>query len=211
MKASMLAILFVVLPVFQVSALDQTPAEDKAPSGLVKWQDSEAGQFVFFAVLEGLYRDGVPSEVVDLVVNPKRDMDNKVKHVFVFECDICHAAYEAFVLYSKRQTFQKTAGRDTFGKGVDPHIVENLKSEQACTRVFALGDLIRPWIVARVDLLKMSEEKQKELIAMLLKYKDEARPKLGKLRHTDPLYKDWSFYGSCQACEAASNIAKNMR
>ena len=78
--------------------------------------------------LEGLYRDGVSSEVVDLIVNPKRDMDNKVKHVFVFECDICHAAYEAFVLYGKRQTFQKTAGRDTFGKGVDAKIIEELKN-----------------------------------------------------------------------------------
>jgi hypothetical protein len=182
------------------------PAED-----LVKWQESEAGQFVFFAVLEGLYKDGVPKEVVDMVIDPPRSLDNKVKHSFVFQCDICHAAYEAFVLYSRRQTFQKSAGRDTFGKGVNEKIISGLKAEEASVRVFALGDMMRPWIAARVEQMKLSKEKQEELVATLLKFKGEARTKMGKLRKEDLAYKDWFFYGGCQACEAATEIESKIR
>jgi hypothetical protein len=210
MKQIMLAILFVLAPLVagaeELKSINAKPADE-----LVKWQDSEAGQFVFFAVLEGLYRDGVPNEVVDLIVNPKREMDSTVKHVFVFQCDICHAAYEAFVLYSRRQTFQKSGERNTFGKSFDPKILGELKSNDARTRVYALGSMIRPWIAARVDLLKLSKEKQEELVATLLKFKGEANTKLSALRQSDPLYKDWIFYGGCQACEAATNIAKNWR
>lgn len=207
----MLAVLFVLPPVFSVGAEDQAKTESTSSGEFVKWQDSDAGQFVFFAVLEGLYRDGVSSEVVNLIVNPARDMDNQVKHAFVFQCDICHAAYEAFVLYSRRQTFQNSAGRDTFGKGVDARIVEGLKSAEAIKRVYALGGLIRPWIAARVKLLKLSREKQDELVGTLLKFKEEANAKLRKLRKDDPLYKDWTFYGGCQACEAATEISSRSK
>ncbi|MEI6235005.1 MAG: hypothetical protein WCT04_18265 [Planctomycetota bacterium] len=182
----------------------------KPADAVVKWQDSEAGQFVFFAVLEGLYRDGVSNEIVDLIIDPPRDMDNKIKHTFVIQCEICHAAYEAFVLYRRRQTFQLSAGRDTLGKGADVKIVENLKGD-APKRVFALGALIRPWIMARVELTKLSREKQEELMKTLVAFKKDAGMKLGKLRRDDPLYNDWNFYGSCQACEAATEISRNIQ
>lgn len=211
LNGSMLAIVFVLLAVFNANGAELAKTEERSSGELVKWQDSEVGQFVFFAVLEGLYKDGVSSEVVDLVINPAKDIDNKVKHTFVFQCDICHAAYEAFVLYGRRQAFQKTGARDTFGKGVDARIVEGLKSPEARTRVYTLGGLIRPWIAARVELLKLSKEKQDELVVTLLKFKEEANTKLGKLRSEDPLYKDWMFYGGCQACEAATEIARNNR
>jgi hypothetical protein len=207
-------LLAVVLALAAVLVGDGTvsfAAEEKPAAGLVKWQDSEAGQFVFFAVLEGLYRDGVPNEVVDLIIDPPREMDNKVKHTFVFQCDICHAAFEAFVLYRRRQIFQKSGERDTFGKGVNEDIVKRLKDGDAVTRVHALGALMRPWILARVEQMKLTREKQEGLVTTLLNFKAEANDKLRLLRVNDPLYKDWMFYGGCQACEAATDIHRHLQ
>jgi hypothetical protein len=210
-RLTLLSALSILLFNASIYAAEQPVAAKILGEETVKWQDSETGQFVFFAVLEGLYKDGVPNEVVDLVINPSRTMDNKVKHCFVFQCEICHAAYEAFATYRLRQPFQKSAGRDTFGKGLSEKITRNLKSDDAATRVFALGDMIRPWILQRVEQMKLSKEKQEELVAVLLKFKDDARTKLHKFRAEDPLYKDWMFYGSCQACEAATEIEKHSR
>lgn len=207
---AVLAALFLLWAMNVAEAVEAPKAVAGSAGVDVKWQDSEAGRFVFFAVLEGLYEDGVSKEVVDLVINPTREMDSKVKHAFVFQCDICHAAYEAFVLYNRRQTFQRSSGRDTFGKGVGEKF-ENLRSADAMTRVHALGDMIQPWIVARVVKMKLSNEKQDALVETLLKFKEEANNKLSTLRREDVLYKDWAFYGGCQACEAATAITKLNR
>ena len=89
------------------------------PVPTAEWRNDPACQLIFFAVLEGLYRDGVPDTVVDLVVPPKSELDTNVKHCFVFRCPMCHAAYEAFVLYKNRQGFQGSGEKkSTFGKNV---------------------------------------------------------------------------------------------
>lgn len=209
-RANLLSVIFLVM-VSSAQGGETTKPAKGAPSEDVTWQDSEAGRFVFFAVLEGLYEEGVSKEVVDLVINPAREMDNKVKHTFVFQCDICHAAYEAFVLYSRRQTFQRSSGRDTFGKGVDEKTIHALKTGDATARVYALGSMVRPWIAARVVKMKLSKEKQDELVQTLMQFKHEADKKLSTFRKEDALYKDWIFYGGCQACEAAVEIAKMNR
>ncbi|MFP6900082.1 MAG: hypothetical protein VCA36_04010 [Opitutales bacterium] len=37
----------------------------------VEWQKEEMCQFVFFAVLEGFYRDGIQNEIVDAIIGDK--------------------------------------------------------------------------------------------------------------------------------------------
>ena len=119
----------------------------------VEWQKEEMCQFVFFAVLEGLYRDGIQNEIVDAIIGEKiLKKDDKVKTHFVFRCKLCHATYEAFRTYRNRPAFMQTKGASTFGKGA--------------------------------DLLKTHK------------------------RAKDGFYLDWSFYGSCQACEAAKDLGK---
>ena len=101
------------------------PAETKAAAPLpaasveppsAQWRTDPACQLVFFAVLEGLYTDGVPDEAVNLIVPPDAGGDG-VKHSFVFRCPLCHAAYEAFVLYQNRTAFNGSGEkRSTMGK-----------------------------------------------------------------------------------------------
>src|SRR5688572_10638658 len=68
------------------------------------WPETRAGQLIFFAVLEGLYRDGVINGDVDLIIPPgeggKPAFDQET---FVYACPLCHPAFEAFRLYRQRQ------------------------------------------------------------------------------------------------------------
>ena len=102
----------------------QVLAQDKPKPGTtarnVEWQKEEMCQFVFFAVLEGLYRDGVQNEIVDAIIGEKiLKKDDKVKAHFVFRCKLCHATYEAFRTYRNRPAFMQAKGVSTFGKGAD--------------------------------------------------------------------------------------------
>lgn len=176
------------------------------------WRDDPVCQMVFFAVLEGLYTDGVSDEVVDLIVPPKTDLDNNVKRCFVFRCPLCHAAYEAFVLYQRRQAFNGTdEKKSTFGKGVDKGIIEALKSDEAHTRVFAMGRLIRPWIQRRFDMMNLDAEQKQAMLDKLIAYAGAGNTMFGEYRNDkNSVYFEWQFYGGCQACEAAKDISRRM-
>jgi hypothetical protein len=79
------------------------PAANHAPTS---WPESRASQLLFFAVLEGLYRDGVSNDDVDLIIPPTQSGKPRFdpEH-FVYACPLCHPAFEAFSLYRKREAF----------------------------------------------------------------------------------------------------------
>ncbi|HYE19935.1 MAG TPA: hypothetical protein VEA69_15910 [Tepidisphaeraceae bacterium] len=176
-----------------------------------KWRTDPACQLVFFAVLEGLYTDGVPDEAVNLIVPPDAGGDG-VKHSFVFRCPLCHAAYEAFVLYQNRTAFNGSGEkRSTMGGAFDPKVLEGLKSKEVRTRVYTMGAMIRPWIERRMRMTQMGEAEQKALLKRLLDYAAEG-DKLFRTLRAEPgsVYREWMFYGGCQACEAAQHVGSKM-
>jgi len=178
----------------------------------VVWQDDPVCQFVFFAVLEGLYQDGIQDEVVDLVIGKSGDQDPNVKRSFVFQCELCHATFEAFVLYRQRQTFNNSEGKTTFGPGVSESIVENLRSPTTRNRVYAMGSLIRPWIQRRIEAQRLTRDELIELHDRIAEYAEEGKRLLSNHRASgDAVYVDWNFYGSCQACEATQDIATKLK
>ena len=173
----------------------------------VVWQNQELCQFVFFAVLEGLYRDGIQNEVVDAIIGELAEKEtDKVKTHFVFRCELCHATYEAFRAYRNRPAFIDAKSQTTFGKGTDLKILEELRSEDARTRVYAMGRLVRPWIMHRIEETRRTDEEKTAMKEQFAKYAREGRKLLDKHIKADPLYIDWSFYGTCQACEAAEDL-----
>lgn len=181
------------------------PAPEKAH---VVWQDDPLCQFVFFAVLEGLYRDGVQNEVVDAILAADVDSpDDKIKRCFVFKCELCHAVYEAFNLYRARPPFANAGGKVAFGEGVDPAILEKLEGDDVRARVYAMGSLIRPWIQHRVEGTRMTDAEKAAMKKKFKEYAKEGTELLSKFRR-DPgsVYIDWNFYGTCQACEASKDF-----
>ena len=176
----------------------------------VEWQKEELCQFVFFAVLEGLYRDGIQNEIVDAIIGEKiLKKDDKVKTHFVFRCKLCHATYEAFRTYRNRPAFMQTKGASTFGKGSDLKLLKKLGSNDARTRIYAMGGLVRPWIMHRIKETRKTPEEKTAMKKQFEKYAQEGANLLKThKRAKDGFYLDWSFYGSCQACEAAKDLGK---
>jgi hypothetical protein len=208
--ARSIAIALSVFSLFTNLGLAEEPVEK--PKDTVVWQNDEMCQFVFFAVLEGLYRDGIDNQVVDAILGDMRkgkDDDNKLKSHFVFRCELCHATYEAFRAYRERPTFLQSGGKSTFGEGkTDAKIVADLRSENARTRVYAMGSLVRPWILHRIEETRKTDVEKKQMKERFEKFAKEGGKLLNNLRETDELYLDWGFYGSCQACEAAKDLGK---
>ena len=207
MKTTLIA-LFALALCLPLSAQDK-PKPDAAKSNL-EWQKEEMCQFVFFAVLEGLYRDGVQNEIVDAIIGNKIEKkENKVKSHFVFRCKLCHATYEAFRTYRNRPAFMQTKGASTFGKGADLALLKQLGSKDARTRIYSMGALVRPWIMHRIKETRKTPEEKTAMKKRFEKYAQEGANLLRThKRAKDGFYLDWSFYGSCQACEAAKDLGK---
>jgi hypothetical protein len=209
MKLHLLTISLSFLFALQSPTLAADPklgAEKKS----VAWQKDEMCQFVFFAVLEGLYRDGIQNEIVDAIIGDRVEKkEDKVKTHFVFRCELCHATYEAFRVYRNRPTFTDAKGASTFGKGIDLKLLKDLRSKDARKRVYTMGALVRPWIMHRIEETRKTPE---EKTAMKKKFTDYAQYGAKLLnahkKAKDGFYLDWRFYGSCQACEAAKDLGK---
>ena len=207
MKITLIA-LFALALCLPLSAQEK-PEPDAAKSNL-EWQKEEMCQFVFFAVLEGLYRDGVQNEIVDAIIGDKiAKKENKVKTHFVFRCKLCHATYEAFRTYRNRPAFMQTKGASTFGKGANLALLKQLGSKDARTRIYSMGALVRPWIMHRIKETRKTPEEKTAMKKRFEQYAQEGANLLRThKRAKDGFYLDWSFYGSCQACEAAKDLGE---
>jgi hypothetical protein len=177
------------------------------PSPTADWYKDADCRLVFFGTLEGLYEDGISNDVVDLIIGKESKVSNKVKHDFIFRCKLCHAVYEAFVLYRQRQVFNGS-DVDTFKKGaVEPRIVQALKSDNARTRVYAMGELVQPWIKSKLLALKITDQEMVAFQRRLTQLVKEGYRLTHSHRATDPEYGDWGFYGACQACKAVETVS----
>src|SRR5260221_7841590 len=110
-------------------------------SGVVKdWKADPACRLVFFAVLQGLYEDGVSDEVVNSIVPADKKGREKMRHSFVLDCPLCQPAYEAFCAYQSRPRF---LDEGKLGKGLPEKTVEGLMSKKISTRLITLRGPIR--------------------------------------------------------------------
>src|SRR2546427_11886559 len=131
----------------------------------VPWVQSRASQLVFFAVLEGLYRDGVSNEVVDSIIPPgKNGKDRFDSEHFVYACPICHPAFEAFRLYRQRGDFYGLKSPvDTFGPGLDHAVSVRLQRHDPEERRKAIEELIDHWVKQRLDLMRLAEAERQAI------------------------------------------------
>ena len=122
------------------------------------WMQSRASQLVFFAVLEGLYRDGIRSEDVDLIIPPGENGKPQFdREHFVYACPLCHPAFEAFRLYRQREAFfGLKLSVNTFGRGVAGALTVGLRSPDAGARRQTIEGLINRWVSQRLDMMRLS-------------------------------------------------------
>jgi hypothetical protein len=142
-------------------------AADQPPANRVQiaWPESRASQLVFFAVLEGLYRDGVSNDDVDRIIPPGENGKPRfdTEH-FVYACPLCHPAFDAFCLYRQRDPFYGLKGRlDTFGPGLEPTIATRLHSQEPAERRQAIEALINRWVSQRLDMMRLSKAEREAI------------------------------------------------
>ena len=115
-------------------------------------------QGIFFAVMEGLYRDGVSSDAVDslLVEN-----DSGQPALFVYGCPICMPVLNAFVDYRRRgKLVGLKADRDTFGVGLAGEVEAACLSEDLAVRFATLEDLVAGWVERYLQDRRMTDEER---------------------------------------------------
>jgi hypothetical protein len=158
-------------------------------------------QHIFFAILEGLYADGVSNEVVDEVV--AIDPVTKYPANFVWACPACMPAYNAFLAYRARPGFRGyKLPRDTFGAGLAPEVASKLTSDDLQVRQGELEKLIRTWMERRMENLRLTDEERREWRSEM-----EMRRKEG-MGHLDSYRKivgsSYASMKTCPICEGAN-------
>ena len=151
---------------------------------------------VFFTVLEGLYRDGISDEIVDLVIG--RVESNDLERAFIFRCKLCHATYEAFAAYQRRPEFSGTEGVNTIGNRVIPkEVVEILRTGNRIQFDNAFATVVQPWIKEKLHALIDSGSDETELMEKYVKLAQEGNALI-------------NGYARCQACDAIAAVAEKV-
>ena len=177
-----------------------------------QWHTSPWGQLVFFAVLEGLYADGVQQQVVRAVLSGPPDDPSAGggatdaatdlatlppdewwrRHLettlFVPACPLCTPALVAFETYAARGPLHakgiQADGRplDTFGPGLSDALVARLTDPRRAVRLAALQELVTTWIERRLDFGRATTAERDELRRWMEDGRKAGMNQLGALR-----------------------------
>lgn len=199
-----------ILPlIFALATLCPSPCNSQDKIRMDYFGD--AYRLVYFGVLEGLFRDGVTTEEVDLILT-----ESETGHYvhFIYACPICMAAIHALELYRERprfygiKDFAPPAKFRTFGPGLPDEVREKLRSDEVKTRLTVIHELVGGWVNERLTSLRLTEEENQNLqgeleagrergMSMLRSYQNEGE---GRLKAYAPAYAELE---ECAICNAA--------
>jgi hypothetical protein len=197
-----LAILALLVAIF-IPSTAASPAQIEEDPTKIDWAKDRTCQLVFQAVLEGLYSDGVPNEVVDRVldIDPATKAPRFDTH-FVYCCPLCHPAYEAFRLYRYRDHFYgRKDALDTFGPGLEPSLTKQLMHADVKVRLEALHKIIQRWVTLRLDSIRLTAVEKAEWSERLAVRRKAGMMYLEKSRFAG---KEAGFKG-CAICDGSAD------
>ena len=119
-------------------------------------------RFIFYAVMEGCYEDGIATTNVDqiLLTQPY------VGYVhFVYGCPICTPTIHALKAYRARpeSLFPLKTHATTFGPGLSADQIKKLYSDRPTERLEVINGLMKNWIARRVGKLRLNDEEKAKL------------------------------------------------
>ncbi len=122
----------------------------------------EAHRFLFYAVLEGCYEDGLSTEEVAQVLL-KRPGESYFH--FIYSCPICTPIIHALEAYRSRpeEFYSLKSGASTFGRGLGAEVRKQLFSAQAEERLAGIHALVQGWVARRFAQLALSAEQREGL------------------------------------------------
>ena len=168
------------------------------------WDQTQ--KFIFYAVLEGCYEDGLnTNDIAQVLMTTEK---GAYMH-FVYSCPVCTPTIHALEAYRSRPNrFNglKTSA-NTFGVGLDYETHRQLNSAKVEERMVALNTLVQRWIARRITSLRLTVAERTKLQKDL-----EAKRKQGT-RALERFKKDagFSFYvtpaflrlNECAVCNGA--------
>lgn len=167
--------------------------------------DDQFQQFVFFAVLEGLYQQSLPDATVDRLL--ERDMQTGQPYLFVYACPICHPTYDALTLYRSRRPFLgDKAGRRDFRAELAPALLVRLNSDDPAVRADAFGDMLAGFIARKVAASRWSSEEAAAWQQKFLEAKKEGESHLREYQAANNHTYRWMK--SCSMCRGANQGVK---
>ncbi len=129
------------------------------PREVVGIEFDEFYSLTYFAVLEGLYTDGVSDDVLKSLT--RTDEVSNYPELFIWQCPICMPAFNAFMHYGKRQPFMGIKARvDTFGAGLSEEMRLRCLAEDKLVRFGALNELVEGWVDRRLASMRLTEGEQ---------------------------------------------------
>lgn len=173
-----------------------------------------AYQFVFYAVLEGLYQDGATQEQVDQILMKQTD-EHGYEH-FVYSCPICTSVQLACELYSKRPTFRMYKPDEqshqithaTFGAGFSEQVKRGLYADDVSIRLETLHDLIAKWTSDRMARMNLSKTQRQDLIEAIAVGREQGIRALAQFKQDPAQLKryapGYTTLQECVMCNGAS-------
>jgi hypothetical protein len=162
-----LATLAVVVAVFGVLSLRGDTRKPRDKPQVI--DPTACSQLVFFAVLEGLYEDGVSTDDVEriLAVDPRTKQPRFSEH-FVDACPLCMPAFDAFQLYRSRPMFYgRKDSIDKFGPGLELILAKKLHSDQKADLLEAIQALVNRWVSRRLDSMRLTKDEREQWTAVI--------------------------------------------
>lgn len=172
-----------------------------------------AHKFLFLAVLEGLYEDGVSRDDTARILH--REEGQSYTH-FISHCPLCESVLEAIEVYAARPNWGWKAVRPpvteaTFGPGLDDKTKEGLASDDVKVRLTTIFGLVSRWVNVRLARTPISDEERaalqaelelgkKEGLRVLTAYKRD--PSGNSIRQLAPGFSDLN---ECAMCSGATN------
>jgi hypothetical protein len=169
-------------------------------------------QLVFFAVLEGLYVDGVSTKDVDLIlaVDPSTNQPRPEEH-FVRACPLCMPAFDAFQLYRTRpRFFERKNNSDTFGIGLDPIVQRKLHNDKRADQLEAIQGLIDKWVRRRLDAMRLSKEERADWAQAIEEGRKQGMERLRQDQANGGLGQYWGWK-RCAICDGTAGACRLPR
>jgi len=186
----------------------QDPAQDPSLAD-GKQQPRRAfdmGHEIFYAVLEGLYADGVDNGTVDRILAAD---DGEWRH-FVYGCPTCIYVLEAFRHYRARPDFVSFKhGGNTWGNGLSDAEKQAFASEDLKVRLEALHELVENWLDRRMDLLRLRDQERREWQSQLNERSKKGMALLRSFQEAGRM-QAWGD-AECPSCEGAVSGAMGGR
>ena len=163
---------------------------------------------IFYAVLEGLYHDGVSNETVDRVL--MKGKDNGYIH-FIRGCPLCVPALEAFRHYRQRPDFVSyKMTRNTWGPGLTEDLRKRLGADELETRLDVVNTLVKRFIKRRLDSLRLTDDE----LSRWRQHMESGRKKgMAILRSTKQGggMTEWGEISDCAVCDASNEACEKTR